>query len=151
MENLIEQLESYIVHSKKVNLSISTSPVEWHIDHTLKVINGISKNITASKEIDYKWKFNFARTLVLTLGTIPRGKAKAPKAVTAQIPITEVDLKSQLADAILIVQQLKNLKRKQNFIHPYFGMINTKQTIKFLKIHTNHHLKIIKDIVGKGE
>jgi hypothetical protein len=149
MENLIQQLENNLEHSKKENTLISTSPVEWHIDHTLRVINGITKNLLTSKKEDYKWKFNFARTLVFTLNTIPRGKAKAPKVVTAQKPITNEDILKQLTEAKLNIQQLKNAQPKQNFIHPYFGMLQVKQTIKFLKIHTNHHLKIIKDIVGK--
>ncbi len=146
---LLQQLENNLVHSKKLHTTISTSPVEWHIDHCLRVINSVSKVIATSKEEDYKRKFNFARTLVFTLGMIPRGKAKAPKTVSAQQPITEEDLKKQLHFAKKSIEQIENLLPNQNFMHPYFGLLNAKQTIKFLKIHTKHHLKIIKDIVAK--
>jgi hypothetical protein len=33
------------------------------------------------------------------------------------------------------------------FEHPYFGKLKLKETIRFLEIHTTHHLSIIEDIV----
>jgi hypothetical protein len=41
---------------------------------------------------------------------------------------------------------LETLNANSYFTHPYFGDLNLKKTIWFLNLHTNHHLKIIKDI-----
>jgi hypothetical protein len=43
--------------------------------------------------------------------------------------------------------ELEHLDAKSNFMHPYFGQLNLKQTKKFLALHTKHHLKIIDDIL----
>ena len=42
---------------------------------------------------------------------------------------------------------MKELHANSNFKHPYFGVLNLKMTKRFLEIHTNHHLKIIKEIL----
>ena len=41
---------------------------------------------------------------------------------------------------------LETLNANSYFKHPYFGDLNLKKTLWFLNLHTNHHLKIIKDI-----
>ena len=43
--------------------------------------------------------------------------------------------------------KLENISKDHYFEHPFFGKIKRKETIRFLEIHTNHHLKIIDDIL----
>jgi hypothetical protein len=45
------------------------------------------------------------------------------------------------------IEALSKADKNQYFTHPIFGDLNTGQTFKFLGVHTNHHLKIIKDIL----
>jgi hypothetical protein len=45
------------------------------------------------------------------------------------------------------LESFNDLEKNSFFIHPLFKQLNKKQTIKFLKLHTNHHFKIIKDIL----
>lgn len=42
---------------------------------------------------------------------------------------------------------LASLDENQFFTHTLFKQLNKKQTLKFLGLHTNHHLKIVKDIL----
>ncbi|WNM18957.1 DUF1569 domain-containing protein [Flavobacterium capsici] len=142
-------LETRISFYEKENLSISKSNVGWHIDHSLKVLIGIINILKNSNPEEYKWKFNKSRLFVYTLGFIPRGKGKAPKSVQSFEAIDLNDLNSQLETTKKIISELNSLDKNANFNHPYFGVLNLKQSIYFLKLHTKHHLKIIDDILKK--
>jgi len=147
LQNFITDLETNIPYFKKDNLSISKSNVGWHIDHSLKVLLGVINALKNSNPQEYQWKFNKTRFIIYTIGFIPRGKGKAPKSVRTFEPITLNDLNAQLEALKTTILELKSLDKKANFKHPYFGILNLKQTIYFLELHTKHHLKIIDDIV----
>ena len=42
---------------------------------------------------------------------------------------------------------IKKAHHNAYFRHLIFGNLNKKRTIRFLQIHTAHHLKIIQDIL----
>jgi hypothetical protein len=150
MQDLIQQLENNLVHSHKENINVSSVNVAWHIDHSLKVLNGISQTALQSDPKDYKWSFNFIRILVFLKGGIPRGKGKAPDSVMPKGAIIQEDLLVQFDKAKVAMEKIKTLSPKQHFKHPFFGVLNAKQTQKLLRIHTQHHLSIIKDIITKS-
>ncbi|MBN8703332.1 MAG: hypothetical protein J0M08_09720 [Bacteroidetes bacterium] len=142
-------LEKNIINYSITNRTISKTGVDWHIDHCLKVINGIYYRLEKSNPAEYKWKFNLNRYIVFIINRIPRGKGKAPKSVVAEGIITIEELEKQLNVAKEKLKTIDTLPAKSNFIHPYFGQLNLPMTKWFLKIHTQHHLKIIEDIIQK--
>ena len=87
------------------------------------------------------------KTLIFTLGKIPRGKGKAPKVVQPKEDVTQALLTEDIVKAKENIATLSNGHKNQYFLHPYFGHLNVRPTIKFLKIHTKHHLNIINDIL----
>ncbi len=143
----LNQLEEYTNYFEKFKTSVSSKSVGWHLDHSLKVINAVINTLKESKPSDYKWKFNLIRVFIYTFNYIPRGKGKAPKRVLPPEILIKEDIYSQIVQAKLNLETVIGLPSKSNFTHPYFGMLNLKQTLKFLGIHTNHHLKICSDIV----
>jgi hypothetical protein len=146
LTSLLNQLESHIVDFEKTNVAISQSSIGWHIDHSLMVINGIIDQLKKSNPEQYKWRLNWNRIFIQSINKIPRGKAKAPKVVQPLEPATAVLLISKLEIAKNSLVDLETLNANSYFTHPYFGNLNLKNTLWFLKLHTNHHLKIIKDI-----
>lgn len=147
LEKLLDHFESRIPLFEKENLAISKSNVGWHIEHSLLTLNGVTKFLTHSNPKDYKWKFNFIRILVLKRGKIPRGKAKAPKVVVPNITIDESSLQTHITQTRNSILELETISKDHYFEHPFFGKIKRNDTIRFLEIHTNHHLKIIEDII----
>ena len=101
----------------------------------------------ASDPSAYKWSFNFNRTLVLSIGKIPRGRAKAPAVVQPKIDFDIETLIKHLTKVKQKVEIFNTLNKNHHFPHPYFGLLNLKPTMRFLEIHTQHHIKIMKDII----
>lgn len=144
---LLQDLENKVPNQEMVNISISKSSVGWHIEHTLLTLNRVIEQVQKSDPSAYKWTFNFKRFLVFTMNKIPRGKAKAPKVVQPNTDFNIETLKSQLENGKVNIAKLKSMNKNQYFDHPYFAHLNLKPTVKFLEIHTKHHLKIIDDII----
>jgi hypothetical protein len=147
IENLLIRLESKISFYEVRNQAISNSTLGWQIEHILLTINRIIGAIAKSDPQEYKWNFNFFRILVLNIKKIPRGKIKAPAVVQPNGDITIETLVTHLSKTRERIKVLQSLNKNNYFEHPYFGKLNTKQTINFLEIHTKHHLEIIEDIM----
>ena len=141
------ELASHIADHNQSNKAISEVSVGWHIEHSLLVIKQITATVAQSEPKLYKSKFNVKRFVVFLTKTIPRGKAKAPKVVIPSEEITVDSLQESLKNTYQAIAYLKDCQENQYFMHPFFGQLNKKQTIKFLAIHTEHHLKIIRDIL----
>jgi hypothetical protein len=110
-------------------------------------IIGIIKALKNSKPQDYRWKFNLAMVFIYAMNKIPRGKGRAPESVLPKGTIAADNLNKNIQVAKSKVKELSGLHSNNYFEHPYFGKLNLKPGIKFLKIHTKHHIKIIDDII----
>ena len=146
LENILNELEEAIISQEKVNPTVSSSSVGWHIEHSLLVINSVITQMAKSDPSKYRWSFSFWRMLVFMTNKIPRGKAKAPKVVRPAESVP-TSLIAQLQLAKQQVDVLDTLSPNHYVEHPYFGHLNLQPTRKFLVIHSQHHLDIIRDIV----
>jgi hypothetical protein len=147
LDAILPELANYIADYNQFNHAISEASVGWHIEHSLLVIKQVTATVAQSEPKLYKSKFNLSRFFVFLLKTIPRGKAKAPKVVIPVDEITIETLQESLKNTYQAIAYLKDCQENQYFMHPFFGQLNKKQTIKFLEIHTEHHLKIVRDIL----
>ncbi|MFN0083183.1 MAG: hypothetical protein ACKVOM_11765 [Ferruginibacter sp.] len=143
----IEALAEKIEHAEKINPAVSSSSVGWHVQHSLMVITAISDQLKKSDSFEYKYRFNKWRTLVFLMNKIPRGKGKSPSFVNPLQVSSVVDLLAMVESSKMMIKELKTFPKHSYFTHPYFGKLHLNSSIQFLNIHTNHHLKIIKDIV----
>ncbi|WP_339915987.1 DUF1569 domain-containing protein [Yeosuana marina] len=149
LKNQLSKLEAYIPLIDKENPKVSKSKVGWQLDHTLKVFNAVSEWIENSNSKDYERTFNFWRSILFPLGYFPRGKVNAPKFVMPPEIIVPQDLRTQIQLARTHTEHLKELPKQAYYKHFVFGKLSKNQTLRFLEIHTKHHLKIINDILKK--
>lgn len=142
----LAELESMIPAAEIQKTDISHATVGWHIAHSILVINQVIAAVAQSDPSQYKPKNSWIKFIIFLTNNIPRGKAKAPKNVE---PTPEINLTEALERASISVLNLMSVQKNQFFPHPYFGDLNRGKTIQFLWIHTEHHLKIARDILKK--
>lgn len=145
----ITTLENHIKNHSVSNPKISKSNIAWHIDHSLKVVNNVCIALQSSDPKTYINNFSLLGKVFFKLGFFPRGKAKAPKHVRPPEVILKDDLISQIELAKTNVKTIAGLDKNAYFKHPLFGNVNTPRIYRFLLMHTNHHVKIINDIMVK--
>ena len=146
MESTINILVKNLDLAEYSNAKVSSSSIGWHIAHSLLVIIKISHAVKKSNEEAYKSTFSKQKFFVFLFGKFPRGKAKAPEEVTPNQYYKE-ELNQLYEEALKAINLLKLANKNQYFNHPIFGNLNKKATIRFLQIHTNHHISIINDIL----
>lgn len=146
--SLLVLLAFQIKNRKLKDQNISEAAISWHISHTLLVINNVVNTLIASNPDDYVKTENRIRENVLNRKEIKRGVAKSPKAVDPGTETKKHQIKYLLDQAKVNSVKLKLIPKNAHFTHPTMGMLNKKEAIKFLKIHTKHHLHIIDEIVG---
>lgn len=145
--NLVEQLALQIPNADKVNKDVSNANIGWHIEHSCLVIIKITKTLKKSDPKKFQAKFNFKKIFVFLIGKFPRGRAKAPEVVMPIENITTTHLEESILKTKAAIIELQNCEKNNHFSHPIFGSLNTPETIKFLGVHTQHHLLIIQDIL----
>lgn len=146
LSQYLNRFEVVMPQFETKNLKVSKSSVGWQIDHSLKVINGIIHQLKASSN-NTKPKRTLLGNFCLITRYIPRGKGKAPKVVLPPDTIKLNNLKEQLEAARIAIEDYSKINTKATFKHPYFGILNKTSTLRFLEVHTKHHLKIIEDIL----
>lgn len=129
---------------------VSAWSVGQQLDHMLSVAHGVFFRLTGDGE-EVPHGINLSGRLLLGIGWLPRGVGKSPKSVLpGEAPVAEV-LGARLARLRGDFQGLRFrtgllVSRRRLFKHPYFGGLDCAQTLRFLSVHTHHHLKIVHDI-----
>ena len=151
LDEELTELESYLGDRDKLAKEVSAVGVAWHVDHALKVILSIYDEVQGSDPEAYRANFNFIRPFVFATGRMPRGVGKAPQSVLPPDEILTEDIREQLAMVRTVLPKFSGLDKKQHYNHYFFGVLNRRRALKFLKIHTRHHLRIIRDIIDAAD
>jgi hypothetical protein len=147
LTNLVDELASYIPQLEARNENVSASTVGWQIEHSLLVISSVIEGVKRSDPAQFKWSFRPFKYLIFWTGKIPRGKSKAPKFVVPDT-FTAESLQLHIDKCHIKITELESLSAGHYFSHPYFGDTKKKDVIPFLIMHTEHHAKIIREILA---
>ena len=147
INNLLNHLEAQIENYSSLNKTISEGNVGWHIVHSCLVIDSVCGAVCKSDPTKFIKKFSMKAFFVMLFNAIPRGKAKAPSFTIPSEELSPASILKSIQASRASIAALSKADKNQYFNHPFFGNLHTADTFKFLAVHTNHHLKIIKDIV----
>ena len=147
INNSLDNLEAQVANYSMLNQAVSEGNVGWHIVHSCLVIDSVCGAVCKSDATKFIKKFSFKAFLVLLVNSFPRGKAKAPSFTMPSEELSPVSVLQSIQASRKSIEALAKADKNQYFTHPIFGDLNKDQTFKFLAVHTNHHLKIIKDIL----
>lgn len=89
---------------------------------------------------------HFAVWLILFLGKFPPGKIKAPARIAAMVkkinPAEAQQLMRNFSQGLQeLVPQVSEASSSQKAKHPRLGLLNARQWLRFVEIHTKHHEK----------
>lgn len=122
-----------------------------HVDHTARVALAMLKG-SLRTDLPRLTPINLLGRVILTLGRIPRGLGRAPEKYRgARVPAeTLLHTLSELDTVSATVDTAELTSRPIPCIpHPRFGGLTPEQTLRFIAIHNDHHLRIIRDILKK--
>ena len=98
---------------------------------------------------------NVAGYLVLLMGRLPRGRGRSPDAfrppdtVDREALVRRIDGNRRLIDEL--ADQLGTLRQSDwRSRHPVLGYFDASEWLRFARIHTAHHHRIIRDIMAEN-
>jgi len=147
VQSQLNKIESFLPKIHVTNEKVSKASVGWHLEHSLLILNGSLKGLTMTNPDNYNPKSSIKKFVFLNFGLIPRGKIKSPKQFIPLETPTKESVEKFLNLAKERLEAVKNLSAKSYITHPFLGDLDKKATLIFLRLHTNHHLKIVDDIL----
>ena len=135
----------------KVQHDISSWSAAEQLDHALKVDGSIFHRLLEDPEPGALPPINLLGRVILALGWIPRGRAPSPKALRGE----PAKCTALSAAAGAVRSQLDNLTQERLnrsaplVPHPRFRGLTTLEALRFAGIHTEHHLKIVREILAR--
>ncbi len=99
---------------------------------------------------------NFLGRMVMLFRRFPPVKIKVPEKTASKMPVAKIS-KEEARNLIVkcrkriddIAETIKNADPLSRHKHPRLGNLNAKQWLKFILIHTNHHIKQLDRIKRK--
>jgi hypothetical protein len=127
---------------------VSGWSVGEQVDHLLKIVRANLDRLEERRPA--RRSINLVGRIVLGLGRIPRGVGKCPASLCGSAR-ARAELRSELAAVRARLAQVARATAlwsdpRPLVGHPYFGGLTPKQALRFLAVHTDHHLRIVAEI-----
>jgi hypothetical protein len=131
--------------------AVSAWSIAEQVDHSLKVLGTVFRLIARDEESP--GRLRMAGRLALGLGWFPRGVGKSPRSVLPVVaPARELAAAVGLRRAELAAlagEPARLASRRRIYRHPYFGVLTAAEAVRFAAVHTEHHAKIVRDVIHR--
>lgn len=126
----------------------------YHCGLALARIGGGIENLLANPTQGAGLGFTHPQAgALLAGGALPRGIAKSPEFLIPPAAPTPDETRTLLKGAKAKWEALEKRRAEiptcaATFPHPMLGNFTSAQWVRFIALHTGHHLKIVRDILG---
>ncbi len=136
-------------------LSVSEWSIAKHLEHVLmantSVSGGLKALVEGNLEVASAPDMSRLGKIILGRGVIPRGKAKSPEQfLPSEIPDSKHlrEMHSLCSERYSFLENHLDAIQEMDigFRHHVFGVLSAPVWVRFLHVHTLHHLKIVRDI-----
>ncbi len=129
--------------------AVSAWSVAEQVDHLVKVEQSIFSHLLTRTPAQGRTISMWGRFVLLT-GWIPRGKGTSPRKLRGT-PASALELTAALEACRETFHRLaaepdRLLDPVPCLPHKMFGALTAAEAVRFVPIHTRHHLKIVRDI-----
>jgi len=151
MKSQISELKDLLSVTDNRIPRVSKWSCHQHVDHMTKVMKVSLSNLLEGERLSHqKPKPNLKAWYVLITGSIPRGRVQAPEIVmpdtsSAETLLEELRQLEELVERLATKDKDKEFK-KRTMRHPALGILGAPHWVRFLKIHNDHHLRIIREL-----
>ncbi len=146
----VENLRTSVARAALRAPAVSEWSIGMHVHHCCLAMIRICQSLIASTPPPPtpRSRFSFLTALVFSSGRIPRGRGRSPDVVLPRQDISPAELLTLLDRSKRILTEAHDLDPKTWFRHFAFGVLDRNNTLRFIRIHNRHHLRIISDIVA---
>ena len=146
MDYGLKELRRFLPEADVLIPEVSKWSVGMHIHHSCLAMLGICQPLVGSTPPVPRSGFSLLTSLVFLSGRIPRGRGKSPEQAIPRKGISGVDLQMTLDESERWLENARQVSPDHWYRHFAFGVLDRDRTLKFIGIHTRHHLRIIQDI-----
>jgi len=118
------------------------------IHHCCLAMIGICQSLVDSTPPPPSSSWSPITAIIFLSGRIPRGRGKSPDVALPKQDVTRDELLALLDRSEQGIEQAAQLEGKRWYKHFAFGILDRDKSLKLLRIHNRHHLRIIGDIVA---
>ncbi len=162
LEAALERIDSLLASDPEdwslQRADVSSWSVAQQVDHMLR---SVARMLSAADMIRIGYdarikpdgQASLPGRMLLRAGAIPRGRAEAPEDVLPVLAPTVEDCRARYETVLLVVAafapHLDVIRTVRGTIsHPLLGDFRAKDWLRFARMHTEHHLAIVDDILG---
>lgn len=120
-----------------------------HLDHMAKVTGSVV-GVLGDENAQRRPGVTLIGRLIMLVGWIPRGRGKSPKRLLpTRASAEEIEASIARVQHALDALPATALSPARGPVvpHPLFGGLTPPQALRFMVVHNEHHLKIVRDIL----
>ncbi|MDA0752462.1 MAG: DUF1569 domain-containing protein [Bacteroidetes bacterium] len=142
----LNQVAEFLPHASLRNEHISRWSIGQQAEHVIRATSAFTVQILRNRKPDGSGVQKPITAQLLAHGMIPRGVADAPEATLPQLSTSPEELETLLLKARKRVSRLVEVHPESVANHPYLGEMDRDEIFRFMVIHLDHHLAIMREI-----